>query len=115
MSCVPNIRASARPGILTAYLPLPRSTPAWTAAKMRRLERFANSETVALRAVAAGHPRTPRSTIGRLLLDEDVTVRRAAVKNPMITYPQLLQAIHDADMGIAAYARLLTTEEIDSG
>jgi hypothetical protein len=80
---------------------------------MRRLERFASSETVALRAVAANHPRTPQATLTRLLQDEDPVVRRAAVKNPVITDHQLRIAMADMDLGIAAYARLLIEENID--
>lgn len=94
-------------------VPLPRTAVPWTPSKVRRLERFANSETVALRAVAASHPRISHDTLSKLLVDEDATVRRAAIKNPVVSDRQLRIALADNDMGIAAYARLLMEENIN--
>jgi uncharacterized protein YpbB len=49
-----------------------------------------------------------------LLSDEVASVRRAAVKNVTITDHMLQLALHDPDIGIVAYARLLVEENTDA-
>lgn len=86
----------------------------WTASKRRRLERFAADDRPERRAIAAAHPRIGESLLRELLTDEDPRVRRAAVKNVTLTDHLLHIALTDADLGIAAYARLLQEENEDA-
>lgn len=86
--------------------------PPWTGSKMERMLRFTLSADPKLRAVAAAHPTTRGSRLLALLLDEDVAVRRAAVKNGNMLETFYLLAARDSDPGISAYARMvLKTEE----
>lgn len=80
---------------------------------MRRLEDMAVSTDPKLRAIAAAHPRLQPQLLLLRLMDPDASVRRAAVKNPAITYHLLEVALKDEDLGIAAYARLMMEEEND--
>lgn len=75
---------------------------------MRRLEAFAASEDPKLRAIAASHPRLPANLLLKLLTDSVPSVRRAAVKNTSIPSSMLVIAEKDSDLGIAAYAKLLS-------
>jgi hypothetical protein len=78
---------------------------------MKRLAEMANSQTASLRLVAAAHPKIGEYWLRHLLMDEDVRVRRAAVKNPALPDHLLHLALADEDMGIVAYSRLLAGGE----
>lgn len=86
------------------------SSPVWSLSKAKRLENMALSPEAALRAVAANHPKTRAGVLWGLLQDEDVAVRRAAVKNPRIDARMLRLASQDVDPGIATYAKILAAE-----
>ena len=86
----------------------------WTSTKRERMDRFAASENPFDRAVAAAHPKTNPDMLLRLIMDENAAVRRAAVKNPNVTEHMILLALHDQDLGIAAYARMLQQEDDDA-
>jgi len=79
------------------------SRPEWTKSKAKRLEEMALSERAALRAVAAAHPKIRPGMLWGLLQDEDVVVRRAAVKNPKLDRRMRSLAAQDEDAGIRAY------------
>jgi len=113
MSCITVVGRIDRWG-LDDKTKLPMTLPKWTDRKAQRLARMAKSETVALRAVAAGHPRTPRAALAILLRDDEIHVRRVAVKNPILSNKLLAVASKDSDPGIAAYARLLIAESVDA-
>lgn len=88
------------------YLPLPRHSPPWTATKQRRLFDQACSVDTRIRAVAANHPMIYGFSSFGLSFDVDVTVRRAAVRNPAITASILIAFLDDVDPGIRAYAKM---------
>lgn len=81
---------------------------------MDRLERMALSDKPELRRVAAAHPKISRRFLMALIMDDDVTVRREAVKNANVTEGMIVLAIHDADVGIVAYAKMLKYEDEDA-
>jgi hypothetical protein len=110
MSCVAAIRSTGQYG---EFPPLPMSRPKWTQAKRNRLESFAASTDPRLRAIAAAHPLSSKGVLGRMISDPDVGVRRAAIKNPRATDAMIEVALVDRDPGIAAFARLLRTEDTD--
>lgn len=89
------------------------SLPKWTGAKKNRMDSFASSPDPKIRAIAAAHPLTSKGVLGRMISDPDVGVRRAAIKNPSATDAMISVALVDRDPGIAAYARLLRTEDTD--
>ena len=88
-------------------VPLKWSKVPWTRSKMNRLAAMALDSNWAIRQVAAEHPKTDPVTLLRLMMDEDVRVRRAAIKNPAVTDHMIRIALTDEDLGIQAYARLL--------
>ena len=103
MSCIPMVGKFAVGG----GPDLPRSVPAWSRAKARRLTSFANSNDPWLRAIAAEHPRVQLNELLVLLDDPVDHVRRCAVKNVKMTKPLFSIAARDQDPGIAAYSRVM--------
>lgn len=93
---------------------LPRSLPPWTKSKDARLKNFSVDKNPLVRQIAAAHPRTPHDRLVELVTDEDVNVRRAAIKNPAVTERMIRIALDDEDRGIAAYARMLQREDEDA-
>lgn len=63
-----------------------------------------------MRATAAYNPNVEYVTLLLLLMDTDVSVRRAAVKNPKMNGNLYAVAMTDTDMGVRAYAKMRLEE-----
>lgn len=105
MTCLPGLgKVPDGYGLLD---PLPRTSPAFTSFKERRLRRMAKSGEVADRIAAASNPNTPHDALKRLAHDPVLAVRSWVARNPAVPRNLLEWLSLDSDAGLRQYAKLM--------